>query len=44
MSKREFDEMMCAMYGAYVNIKRKRNQEPMPYHAFKVRFKMWKEW
>lgn len=44
MSKEEFEELMSAIYGAYRNIKNKRNQEPLPYHVFKIRFKMWKEW
>ena len=44
MNKRDLDELMLSQYNNYVNWKHKRNQEPMPYHAFKVRFKMWKEW
>ena len=44
MSNQEFDELVSAFYGAYQNIKRKRNQEPMPYRMFKARFRIWKEW
>lgn len=44
MSRAEFDEMVCALYGAYVNIKRKRKQQPMEYRLFKVRMRIWEEW
>lgn len=44
MSKAEFDELVGALYGAYVNIKRKRGKEPMEYRLFKVRMRIWEEW
>lgn len=44
MSEKELDEMVCALYGAYVNIKRKRKQQPMEYRLFKVRMRIWEEW
>ena len=44
MSKQELNELMQSQYSSYVNWKRKREQEPMPYHVFRMRFRMWKEW